>query len=115
MQRQRRTLFVRAAHRCGDILLAQNGQCPAEHVARLCRVFNRFDRQRKATTGRRGREHVRASNDEEGREAFCKAPRPAFDDDFRPDPRRIANRYGEGRHAQRQLYSMKASLRRSRR
>ena len=62
-----------------------------------------------------GREHVRASNDEEGREAFCKAPRPAFDDDFRPDPRRIANRYGEGRHAQRQLYSMKASLRRSRR
>ena len=115
MQRQPRPVGIGGAGAVLAIVTAQDRQCPGKDRRSVRRIRNPLYGQLKPARLCRGFDHACPADHEKGREPRLETSRPAFGNNFGPDPRRIAKGYGEGSHGLRQLYSMKASLRRSRR
>ena len=71
---------------------ADDGECPAEHVARLTQIGNLLDRKRDVTQSRGGGQQMRAPDCGEHRKAFVLAPHPSLGDQLGADSRRVAQR-----------------------
>ena len=87
---------VRCAGRIMPICSCQHGQCVIEMFKGFGGMEQLNHRHRQPALRRRSAQHIRSTSDEKRGKLELFALRPSRRDQFRSDPRRIAERQGEG-------------------
>ena len=96
MKRHARSVFIRFTWAIKTVLSTQYGKGATPDFERLTRFVDLLDSHVETEQACRLAKKLGTAHHEEGRDATAFPPPPAIKDDFRPYPRRIAKRDGEG-------------------